>query len=143
MWLILLNLWARLAERYDGDRVNDAPGSPIITYFEMYNEPDGNSLPEVRRWGHYGARYAQMLAAIYPAIKTANPNAKVLLGGIAYDGFEDKGGQFVRSFLDDVLNAGGGDYFDIMNFHAYPAFRGSWTPGKGSGLLEKANAIRV
>jgi len=132
-----------LAERYDGDGINDGLGSPIVTYFEIYNEPDGNSLPGVGRWGNYGARYAQMLAAVYPAIKAANPNAKVLLGGIAYDAFADKGGQFIRSFLDDVLNAGGGNHFDIMNFHAYPAFRGNWTTGKGSGLLEKGNAIRA
>lgn len=131
-----------LAERYDGDGIADAPGSPVVTYFEMYNEPDGNDMPGVGRWGKYGARYAQMLGVASSAIKAANPNAKVAFGGIAYDAFEDQGGQFVRSFLDDVLAAGGGSNFDVMSFHQYPAFRGRWTTGKGPGLREKAAAVR-
>ncbi len=61
-----------------------------------------------------------MLSVAYPAIKQANPKAQVLFGGIAYDFFVDKGGNFVKEFLDDVLAAGGGAYFDIMNIHSYP-----------------------
>ena len=68
--------------------------------------------------GKSGAKYAEMLQAIYPAVKAANPNAQVLMGGIAFDYFEDQGGTFVRSFINEVLQAGGGDYFDIMNFHS-------------------------
>ncbi|MFL7793492.1 MAG: hypothetical protein AB8I69_15230 [Anaerolineae bacterium] len=29
-----------LVERYDGDGIDDAPGSPWVRYFELYNEPD-------------------------------------------------------------------------------------------------------
>ena len=32
-----------LVERYDGDGLNDAPGSPVIDYWEFYNEPDNSS----------------------------------------------------------------------------------------------------
>jgi hypothetical protein len=83
-----------------------------------------------------------MLAAVYPKVKAANPRAKVVLGGLAYDGFEDTGGPFVRDFLNDMLAAGGGNYFDVTNFHSYPAFFATWTNNKGPGLLEKANHIR-
>ncbi|MFN8491944.1 MAG: cellulase family glycosylhydrolase [Caldilineaceae bacterium] len=131
-----------LTERYDGDGVNDAPGSPVVNDFEMYNEPDGNDLPLVGHWGKYGAQYAQMLGVASSAIKAANPNAKIVFGGIAYDAFDDEGGQFVHSFLDDVLTAGGGNAFDVMSFHQYPAFRSRWTTGKGPGLREKAASVR-
>jgi hypothetical protein len=87
-----------------------------------------------------------MLALVYPVIKAQNPNAKVVLGGLAYDFFEDQGGPFIRSFLDDVLAAGGGNYFDIFNFHAYPSFAYNWLPqgvtDGGTGLLQKSNFLR-
>lgn len=132
-----------LAERYDGDGIDDAPGSPIVQYFEFYNEPDAGNLGRDKRWGNYGKEYAEMLAAVYPAIKNANPNAKVLLGGIAYDWFEEDNGPFVRTFLDTVLANGGGDFFDIMNFHQYPPFAASWGAPNGPGLIEKTNAVRA
>lgn len=132
-----------LAERYDGDGVDDAPGSPIVEYFELYNEPDAGNLARDKRWGNYGKEYAEMLAAVYPAIKNANPNAKVLLGGIAYDWFEENNGPYVRTFLDTVLANGGGNFFDIMNFHQYPPFAASWGAPNGPGLLEKTNAVRA
>lgn len=134
-----------LAERYDGDGVDDAPSGAVVNYFEIYNEPDAKSLPNGGRWGDDGAAYGAMLKAIYPAIKAANPNAQVVFGGLAYDGFTDApGGSFVRKFLDDVLAVSGvGNAFDYMNFHVYPAFSKDWTgSGNGPGLIEKTNAIR-
>ncbi len=135
-----------VVERYDGDGWEDAPGSPVVEIWEFYNEPD--SGVELRAqygasyWGHFGAEYAQMLCAVYPVIKQANPRAQVALGGLAYDWFEDQGGPFVREFLDDVLAAGGGNCFDLMNFHYYPAFEPVWAP-YGPGLSGKANYLRT
>jgi len=78
----------------------------------------------------------------YPAIKRASQNkAYVLLGGIAYDAFTDKGGWFNRNFLVDVLKAGGGDYFDILNFHSFPTLGSAWAT-QGPGLLEKTIYLR-
>ncbi len=134
-----------LVERYDGDGIDDAPRSPVVNYWEFYNEPDEAANPNGGRWGHDGDAYAAMLAAVYPAVKAANPNAKVVFGGIAYDWFDTQNppGPFVQRFLDDVLSAGGGAHFDIMNFHAYPSFAGTWTQNNGPGLREKAEAIRT
>lgn len=131
-----------VVERYDGDGIDDAPGSPIVNHWEIYNEPDRGSLGYDFRWGNYAGEYAQLLAAVYPAVKNANPQAQVLLGGMAYDWFEDQGGYFVRTFLDDLLSAGGGDYFDIINFHVYPVFWMNWTNQESPGLLEKASFIK-
>ncbi len=132
-----------VVERYDGDGYEDAPGSPVVDYWEFYNEPDAGDELRARYgasyWGHYGAEYAQMLCAVYPVIKAANSRAQVALGGLAYDAFEDEGGGFVREFLDDVLTAGGGDCFDLMNFHYYPPFTG-WNV-YGPGLSGKANYL--
>jgi hypothetical protein len=130
-----------LVERFDGDGVADAPGSPVVSYWEFYNEPDANDDYFEAGWGNYGQQYASLLATAYAAVKAANPNAQVVFGGIAHDWFEDQNGPFVREFLDDVLAAGGGNYFDVMNFHAYPHFAFNWAT-QGPGLLEKTDAIR-
>jgi hypothetical protein len=137
-----------LAERYDGDGIDDAPGSPIVLYFEMYNEPDAGASGANERWGLYGDLYASMLKAVYPAVKQANPKAQVVFGGIAFDFFTDspQPGPFVRHFFDDVLDSGGGAYFDVMNYHFYPLFGWNWTkqyPKDGPGLVEKAEAVRA
>jgi arabinogalactan endo-1,4-beta-galactosidase len=127
-----------IVERYDGDGIDDEPTGIVVNYFEMYNEPDFDI-----RWGNRGADYAAMLKATYPAIKEANPDAKIVIGGLAYDGFTDKKGRFVRSFLEDVLKAGGGAYFYIMNIHYYPSFRADWTDTKSTGLPEKLVFLRA
>jgi hypothetical protein len=131
-----------LVERYDGDGIQDAPGSPIVRYWEIYNEPDGIFPVYPERWGDAGAEYAQMLAVVYPAIKAANPQAQVLLGGIAHDWFQGEISPFSFDFLDDVLAAGGGAYFDIMNFHTYPPFATNWAT-RGPGLYEKTQYMRA
>ena len=131
-----------LVERYDGDGIADAPGSPVIEHWEIYNEPDGNSTSPPPAWGDDPEKYADLLKAVYPAVKAANPRAKVLFGGVAKDGFVEDGGKFVSSFVSDVLQAGAGPYFDIMNFHAYPAFSFNWA-SQGPGLYEKAQALRA
>ena len=135
-----------VVERYDGDGRNDAPGSPVVNYWEIYNEPDGTDPMRARYygigyWGPYGADYAQMLCAIYPAVKAASPNARILLGGMAYDNFTEDGGHFAKAFLDNVLAAGGGSCLDAVAFHYYPPFEPVWAP-YGPGLSGKANYLR-
>ncbi len=131
-----------LVERYDGDGVDDAPCSPRVDYWEFYNEPDRAARQNAgyfrNSWGEVPKKYANMLAAVYPAIKSADPEALVLFGGIAYEAFDK---QFVEDFTARVLQAGGGDYFDIMAFHIYPEF---WYVHAASppGLYEKTQKIR-
>jgi hypothetical protein len=92
-------------------------------------------------WGIHGVEYAKLLCDVYPVIRNANPGAKIVLGGLAYDYFVEDGGVFVRSFLDDVLSAGGGQCMDVMNFHYYPFFEAEWT-AYGPGLSGKTNYLR-
>jgi hypothetical protein len=95
----------------------------------LYPEPDNGSEVYAQHgkgyWGHNGAGFAQMLAQVQPVMKAADPEAKVMIGGLAYDYFEDQGGPFVRSFLPDVLEAGGGEYLDMVAIHYYPIFWGT------------------
>lgn len=115
-----------------------------VRMWSLYNEPDNSDAVNFTWlggcWGYAynpnaaagagGAAYADMLKHVYPAIKAANPKAYVALGGLAYDYFttDPGGGVFDAAFLDDILAAGGGDYFDIINFHYYPWSGWRWEP---------------
>lgn len=131
-------------ERYDGDGLDDAPGSPKVTYWSFYAEPDngdlGRALAGKGYWGHNGAGYAALMAEIYPVIKAANPWAQVLIGGLAYAWFEDQGGPFVRNFLPSVLSAMntayGQYYIDAFAFHYYPL------SVEYASIADKAQALR-
>ncbi|NOZ49002.1 MAG: cellulase family glycosylhydrolase, partial [Chloroflexi bacterium] len=112
-----------------------------VLHWALYNEPD-NSDSSLANWlggcwgdagnpnrapGASGYAYANMLSYAYPAIKAGNANALVVLGALAYDWFVGaEKGPFDPAFLDDVLAGGGGDYFDIIDFHYYPAFDYRW-----------------
>lgn len=117
-----------------------------VKYWEFYNEPDnGWEEPaengQVGYFGHYPEAYVDVLQAVYQPIKAVDPEAQVVFGGIAYDAWDVYGGPFVKAFLDDVLEHGGGDYFDVMNFHYYLAFADNWAP-YGIDILGKYNYLR-
>ncbi len=118
-----------------------------VRYWELYNEPDNGSelLAESGSgyFGHTPQAYYDILVAVYEPVKAVDANAVILFGGLAYDLWEDEGGPFVEDFVDEVLDLGGGDHFDAMNFHYYPPFRPKWEPyghdvlGKRAYLLDK------
>jgi len=83
-----------------------------IQYWEVWNEPD---LPGF--WFGTASQYAQLLAVTYNAIKQANPNAQVLLGGMALGG-RRVDSDFLKKILTDSLYPAA-QYFDIMNIHSY------------------------
>jgi hypothetical protein len=135
-----------LVERYDGDGHNDAPGSPTVRYWEIYNEPDnanewGAQHGGYSIFGNRGAEYAALLDAIYPVMKAASPRAQVVFGGVAHDNFEFEGGAFDAEFVDDVLANCAGTCFDVMNFHYFPAYRARWEP-YGKDVIGKTNFLR-
>lgn len=112
-----------------------------IEYWELGNEPDVVYSPELGYdsvfgcWGdasqtYYGGEYyAQMLNVIYPAIKSVDPDAKVLIGGLLQDCDPtfDKTchtGKFFEGILRNGINQRG-DNFDIVSFHGYVPYSGS------------------
>ena len=143
----LIDISRRMAERYDCDGVDDAPGSPCVHAWSFYAEPDNVDLARAARgwgyWGDNGAGFAEMLYHISPAIYEANPRAQVLIGGIAYDSFVEDGGGFRRAFLVDTLSAlntypgGAKEYIDAVAFHYYPISEARWP-----SIRDKALEIR-
>lgn len=112
-----------MTERYDGDGINDAPGSPRVAAWQLWNEPNDVALwPPIN--GSEAARrlrYGQMVVAAYQAIKAADPSATVVLGGVyIFDGSNSDG--------FDFLNGANGVFqqvpaaktkFDVFGIHPY------------------------
>ncbi len=130
-----------------------------ILHWAMYNEPDSFD-PDADLGGCWGSPtpppnvtpglgggvYATMLKSVYPAVKQANPEAKVLLGALAYDNWPLDGGKFDPWFFDQVLDSKAGNgknYFDIINFHYYYAWAWKWDNGLyNNGVIAKAGYLR-
>ncbi|MGC9350061.1 MAG: hypothetical protein ACP5JG_18115, partial [Anaerolineae bacterium] len=84
--------------------------------------------------------YGALLAQLYPVVKAASPEAKLVVGGLAADWFIDQGGPFDREFTDDLLGAcQNKDCFDVWNFHYYP--NTDWD-AYGVGIIGKTNYFR-
>jgi Cellulase (glycosyl hydrolase family 5) len=113
------------------DLVNRYKAAPYrIKYWELDNEPDNTTtngaVAGYGCWGDHGAEYAAMAATAYAAIKAADPEAYVLMGGIAHDWFTEYLGPFNRYFSDDVMANSGALNFDALNIHYFPDFHLEW-----------------
>jgi hypothetical protein len=72
-----------------------------------------------------GGYYADMLKMVYHAVKSADPQAQVLIGGLLLDcdpADPDCTNPKPPRFFEGILQNGGGDYFDIVSFHGYPHY---------------------
>ncbi len=140
-----------LVERYKNPPYN-------IKYWELGNEPDAPVWYDRSGFGCWGEEsdtyygggyYAQMLKSAYPAIKAADPQAQVLLGGLLLDHSPSFKDDNVPRFLEGILREGGGPYFDIVSFHAYTYYRGNigrmgnlnWS-SLGTAIPEKVDFVR-
>lgn len=110
---------AAMVERYDGDGVNDAPSSPVVTYFCVWNEPDWVAWPNrpkrdellLRNWfGQTTADLARLAFVSYRAAKFANPKAKV--------GMQLCFNETLGYLLDDAKHPLA-ENCDFIDFHAY------------------------
>jgi hypothetical protein len=76
-----------------------------VAAYEIWNEEDATGwwagAPEP-------AAYTRLLQAAYPAVKSADPAAKVVLGGLTGNDY---------NFLEGVYQAGGKGYFDAVGVH--------------------------
>jgi hypothetical protein len=135
-----------------------------IKYWEIGNEVDVDPslVPPDSYYGCWGNKkdkyygggyYAQMLQYAYPAIKAADPQAQVMIGGLLVncDPTNPQPGMDCKPamFLEGILSAGGGPYFDIVSFHAFAFYMngliteniGNWQP-RGGIILGKASFLR-
>jgi hypothetical protein len=121
-----------------------------IKYWEMGNEPDVVRSPDFGYnpafgcWGdasqnNYGGEYyGEMLNHAYPAIKSADPIAKVGFGGLLLDcdpTFDKscKPGKFFNGILRNGIGGVRGSNFDFVSFHGYTPYGG---PGAALQLDE-------
>jgi len=127
-----LNFVRAMVNRYNCDGVDDAGPQLCVHMWSFYAEPDYykdhlQTTPGIKGyWGKRGKQYAQMLAGVANVIHERDSKARVLIGGLAYDWFEEQGGPFVRSFFPTVLGelnatyGGAGRYVDAVAVHYYP-----------------------
>jgi hypothetical protein len=112
-----------------------------VRYWEIWNEPDidPSSVKSDSIYGCWGDRadlfnggqfYGNLLKAIYPQVKSANPDIKIVAGGLLLDcdpihppEWPLNSGQIKdctsSRFLEGALESGAGESFDAISFHAY------------------------
>lgn len=77
-----------------------------VLSYEIYNEEDDSV------WWEGGiCRYADTLKQAALAVRAANPNAQIILGGLVFPNFD---------WLLPLVDGGFPQYYDILPFHAYP-----------------------
>ena len=133
-----------------------------IQYFEIWNEPDvltaisdqgfGCLIEDLNKNGVVdsneavaaGGAYANLLKVVYPAVKAANPDAQLLVGGLLMGCDPDNppaGATCAEtSFFDGILANQGGSSFDGVSFHTYDYYYGdlnwfgntNWNAGRFS-----------
>lgn len=138
------------------------PAPYRVRYWELGNEPDvdpqlvpNNSV--FGCWGsipdpYYGGQsYGEMLKAVTPRVRAINPLAQVLIGGLLLDREFTTNPNNGRPelFLQGILEAGAGPYFDGVPYHFYPGYQGDPAIDHtliggfdGGGILGKARYLR-
>lgn len=109
------NFLTSLVERYDYDGQDDMPGLLYkVKYWEVLNEPEmtPENSPGLIFFQGTAKEYAKILKQSYTAIKAADGESGVLLGGMA--GTNDS----AREFWADVFKENIKNYFDIGNIHS-------------------------
>jgi hypothetical protein len=89
-----------------------------IQYWQIWNEPDypsgdlqagaKTSDGRQRYWTGSVQDYVRLLQVGHTIVKGIDPQAKITLGGLGYEGY-----------LAAILDHGGARYFDVVDFHAY------------------------
>lgn len=111
---------------------------PEVYYWELGNEPDVDQAiisPDsvFGCWGdiddpYYGGEhYGKMLKVVTPAIRAANPSAKVMIGGLLLarpnNLLVEQGRGRPELFLEGIIRAGvednNFDYFDSVGYHGH------------------------
>lgn len=87
--------------------------------YEIWNEPN---IPDFWSPRPDPARYTQLLRLAYAAVKSVDPSATVLSGGLSPHGFfgqVDEGGMNPLTFLERMYAAGARGSFDALAWHPF------------------------
>lgn len=94
-----------------------------VQAYELYNEPNlkwewntyiagGGGYPSV-------PGYVRILQIAYPALKSGDPNALVITGGLSSAGGGGSGAIGDLNFIDQLYQYGASGYFDALGTHPY------------------------
>ncbi len=110
----------KTVERYDGDGLDDAPGSPVVNVWQIENEVDLDLASELLPPAAV-EDYVLFLKESYIIIKQTDPEAKVAMTGVGFlaSGLEDFFTPVLEE-LDRIKESPSARYFDIFDFHWYP-----------------------
>lgn len=93
-----------------------------IRVWEVWNEPD---VPQF--WNGGREAYARLLKTAAIVIKTVDPEAKIVFGGLLFANDEGFLTNVLRRFRDDPLRHRYNWFFDIMAVHSYDdPWRSGW-----------------
>jgi polysaccharide biosynthesis protein PslG len=90
-----------------------------VAAYEVWNEENAVQFWASGPDGPQPDRFAAMLKAAYPAIKAADGNATVVMGGLAPTINFFSITQNPVQYLNEVYAAGGGGSFDAVGYHPY------------------------
>jgi hypothetical protein len=142
------NEWAAfvnaMAERYDGDGRDDAPGSPKVTWFSVWNEPDWMPWPRrpktrdersMRNWfGRDPGDLARLAFVSHRAGKFANAECRV--------GMQLCFPETLGFLLDDPKHPLAKNC-DFIDFHAYGGKTGDDNCFRNDGIVPVAKSMRA
>jgi hypothetical protein len=137
---------AAAVERYSKPPFN-------VKYWEIGNEPDAYIFPNDAPFGcwgiesdpYYGGEaYGRMLMKAAAAMRQANPQIKILNGGLLLFRPYDPADPTTRSgrFFEGILRAGAGASFDIVSFHSYTYYLPTTSQPLGPQTDWRVNYLR-
>jgi hypothetical protein len=85
-----------------------------VAYWQCDNEPSNTDL----LWAGTAAEYVTQLVAFHAAVRAADPDASVVLGGCGYDVLSSPPDSEPRRFFAHLADAGR-DAFDVFDVHLY------------------------
>lgn len=108
-----------------------------VRYFVIWNEPN-----VAFEWGYRpvsAKEYTELLRIAYTRAKESDPEAQVLAAGLAPTLGDGQWGTGDLEYLQQMYDAGAGEYFDTMAVHAY----GWKSPPDDPAGADKINYARV
>ncbi len=114
------------------------PGDPVCNWWDQNPDPCDNKLRAPIM------HYVRILRISYEIIKTLQPDDYLVVAGVGFPSFLDAILRNTDNPVDGSVTAdypnGGGAYFDVMGFHAYPHFDGTmrwWDSSIGGFVYER------
>ncbi len=131
-------IWNEPGFDYTGNCGWREPGDPVCNWWD--NNPDPCDFKLRAPIMHY----VRILRISYEIIKTLQPDDYLVVAGVGFPSYLDAILRNTDNPVDGSVTAdypnGGGAYFDVMGFHAYPHFDGTmrwWDNSVGGFVYER------